>query len=350
MHTVITNLPAHANGTTVGTVWGGHALADSSGALHWYGSAIKDNKPLGAWATASTIAHARANHPDCTDSGSGSSACTASASNATFSLDNIVLEGDGGMGWAGGSLHGVYLVQNPSPWANQTDAWLIYFTGFTVVDPLASRKIGVAYAPTLAGPWSMWPVPLLTPNTNMTAVDTSSVSNSAPFFDRDGSGRVLVAYKGLGVAAPSKPVCTDGSGRPCIFVAAASHWTGPYAHVTANAGGAVMEGEDPTLWQDSRGGWHLIKEHYIDGGLGGVGGHCVSQTGLSDWQCTDPSTWYTTRVVLDGTPVTLGQRERPQLVFNSAGDPIALYNGVRIASGTACFNAVMPFNSTALTQ
>jgi hypothetical protein len=100
-------------------------------------------------------------------------------------------------------------------------------------------------------------------------------------------------YKGLGVAQPSDPKksCTDGSGKPCVFVASAPHWTGPFEHATANAG-EVIEGEDPTLWQDKRGGWHLIKEHYINGGLGGVGGHCFSETGLGGWTCADPSTWY----------------------------------------------------------
>lgn len=336
MHSVISNLPVGINSTTVSTVWGGHALAEPvDGSLHWYGSAIRGNHNLASWATASAVGHARLDCP--------STPCPPLAA-ATFSLDSLAVVPDGGSDWSGGSMHGVYVVRNPAPWANGTDAWLIYFTGFTVANPLGSRQIGVAHASTLAGPWTVWPTPVLSPNTNRSAVDTSSVSNPAPFFDRDGSGRVLLAYKGLGVAQPSRPVCTDGSGRPCIFVAEAKHWTGPYTHVTANSGAAVMEGEDPTLWQDSREGWHMIKEHYINGGLGGVGGHCFSTNGLSGWECADPSTWYTTQVVLNGKPVVLEKRERPQIVFDTDGHPVALYNGA--CKGGSCFNVVMPFNST----
>jgi hypothetical protein len=116
------------------------------------------------------------------------------AGNATFSLDKIILKGDGGSGWTGGSLHGVYAVTNPAPWPNKTDSYLIFFTGMSVVNPSGTRRIGVAYAPSVSGPWSVWPNPVLEPNRNASAVDTSSVSNAAPAFNRDGSGRVLLAY------------------------------------------------------------------------------------------------------------------------------------------------------------
>ena len=76
----------------------------------------------------------------------------------------------------------------------------------------------------------------------VSALDSSSVSNAAPAFARDGSGRLLLAYKGLGRAQPSKPPCTDGSGKACISVAAAPHWTGPYTHTTANMG-LILFGE-----------------------------------------------------------------------------------------------------------
>jgi hypothetical protein len=62
MHTTLTNLPAETNDTTIGTVWGGHPMRDSTtGDLHWFGSAFRDNKTLQSWLTASVIAHAHTN-------------------------------------------------------------------------------------------------------------------------------------------------------------------------------------------------------------------------------------------------------------------------------------------------
>merc|ERR1711969_393375 len=168
-------------------------------------------------------------------------------SSTHFSLSNMALRPGGGDAWDGGSIHGVYLTKNPKPWPNKTDTWLLFYTGYPKRNPLGNRRIGVAYSKTLHGPWTRWG-PVLSANTNASAVDSSSVSNAAPAFARDGSGRLLLAYKGLGKAQPSKPPCTDGSGKACISVASAPHWTGPYEHVTANVG-LILLGEDPTLWQ-----------------------------------------------------------------------------------------------------
>lgn len=54
----------------------------------------------------------------------------------------------------------VYLIQNPKPWDNKTDTWLLYFTGYAKANPLSSRVVGVAYSPTLKGPWAIWQVSL----------------------------------------------------------------------------------------------------------------------------------------------------------------------------------------------
>jgi hypothetical protein len=294
--TTIAGLPGAVIGAdTVGTVWGGHTLVDDAGARHWYGSAIIKNGTLLDWATSSAAAHAvdmSHNH------GNGVT------STEPLRLSSIVVHPSGDRSsWYGGSVHGVYLVRNPRPWPNGTDQWLLYFTGFTVSDPLAHRAIGVAYSSSLSGDnWTVWPVPVLTANHNATAVDSSSVSNPAPAFDRDGSGRLLLAYKGLGKAAPGKPVCTDGSGHACISVAEAPHWTGPYRHVTADAGFKLL-GEDPTMWQDTRGNWHMIYEHYNEERTFS-GRHAFSATGTSDWHFTNASgprsAWGGFEVILDG--------------------------------------------------
>lgn len=225
-------------------------------------------------------------------------------------------------------------------------------------------------------------------NPNSSAVDSSSVSNPAPAFDTfAGTGRVLLAYKGLGKKNATNPTqeCTDGSGNACVFVAEASHWTGPYEHSTADTEQPIILGEDPKLWQDTRGNWHMVYEHYVSVEHGGtkhgggsqskstanaanwntagvaVRGSCgksgtckcgataFSSTGVDGWVETDPSAWYGTRLTLNGKQTVVVKRERPQVILDAVSKhPIAIFNGV-CTDGTAfthggCFNVAMAFN------
>eukprot|EP00040_Diaphanoeca_grandis_P025320 m.140078 g.140078 ORF g.140078 m.140078 type:complete len:436 (+) comp30100_c1_seq2:158-1465(+) len=344
VYRTITNVPGvHINGTIINTIWGGHPIAsvsnqdNSTPSWTWFGSAITNGRSLADWATGSVISRAVANYPAPTITNPATKR-TGDGANFKFNLSAVVIE-PVGLGWDGGSMHGVYPIVNPYPWSNGSDAYLIFYTGFEKgPTAMASRKIGVAYAPSVMGPWTRWPTPVFGPNENQTAKDTSSVSNSAPAFANDGSGRILLAYKGLGHADSQKSTCTDGSGKPCVFVASAPHWSGPYNRITANAG-VVIEGEDPTLWQDKRGAWHMIYEHYVDiNGVMHCGHHAYSETGTSEWQLTLPSTCYTTQMDFQGTNLTVRKRERPQIVMAPGTQtPIALFNGICIEE--ACFNA-----------
>ena len=317
-------LPAgvHVDNTTVSTVWGGHSAQDSTGRWHWYGSVILGGQSLAHWTDASAAGHAVGNSPT-----------------GPFNLSEIPLRPHGDSSWDGGSIHGVYLIRNPAPWRNQTDRWLLFYTGMPKANPLGHRKIGVAFSASLNGPWTKWG-PVLSANFDASAVDSSSVSNAAPAFARDGSGRILLAYKGLGKAQPSKPACTDGSGKACISVAEAAHWTGPYHHTTADAR-MKFEGEDPTLWQSASGRWHMIFEHYTNDRTRS-GAHAWSHDGLSAWKVSDNRTWVPTTTILDaGQSTVLQKRERYQVTFDNDGHPAFLWNGAMLDG--QCFNIVQPF-------
>ena len=150
-------------------------------------------------------------------------------------------------------------------------------------------------------------------------------------------------YKGLGKAAPGKPPCTDGSGKACISVATARHWTGPYNHTTANAG-LIIEGEDPSLWQSPRGSWHMVYERYT-ADHSRSGAHAFSASGLEDWTITPNATWVTTTTALDGgARVKLKKRERYQIVLDAEGHPDMLFNGGAGAGHDEAFNMVELFN------
>jgi hypothetical protein len=176
---------AKVGNTTVNCVWGGHPVRDSaSSEWHWFGSVIRDGKPLSGWATSSLAAHA--------------APATANKSiSGPYRLDSIVLAPESGADkWDDASVHGVYPMANPSPMADGRDAFLIFFTGISSKNPLQSRQIGVAYAASLAAKaWTRYPAPVFSANSaNASAVDSSSVSNPAPAFGPNNT--LLMAYKG----------------------------------------------------------------------------------------------------------------------------------------------------------
>jgi hypothetical protein len=203
----IGNLPATVNGTLIKTVWGGHSAMDEHGISHWFGSVIMNGGSLAGWSTESALGHAVASSPS-----------------GAYTLTDIAVSphDSSAQSWDNGSMHGGYLVKNPNPWKNSSDQWLFFYTGFPAKgDALSNRKIGVAYASSLSGPWERWGSPVFCASTSATHIDNSSVSNPAPAFSSDGSGKLLLAYKGLGASRPSDlhAPCTDGSGKACIFVA-----------------------------------------------------------------------------------------------------------------------------------
>jgi len=128
----------------------------------------------------------------------------------------------------------------------------------------------------------------------------------------------------------------------------AATYAGPWAAVPgANIGGATgprVPGnyEDPFLYIDPRGNWHVIYHVYqtfrTDSCVGSiVSGHVYSPDGIT-WFSTDASP-YTNQVwwannagpVPGGGPTTLATRERPKLFFDPvSGNPVALINGVTL--------------------
>lgn len=323
---------AHVGNTTVNCVWGGHAVRSSPSGSEWawFGAVIGDSKPLADWAT-NSLAGRGTSTP-----GKGPS--------GPYTLDSIVIEPERGLNrWDNQSIHGVYPLANPNPSSSGSDAYLLFFTGFAATaDPLKTRQIGVAYAPTLnASTWTRHHTPVFGPNTiNASALDSSSVSNAAPAFAPDKKS-LLMAYKGLSKAAPGKPPCTDGSGKACISFASADNWFGPWTRLTSNDG-VVLRGEDPSLFHNGR-GWHMIYEYYQDPdahGVRAVGAHAFSENG-SDWTVTNTSSWVTTAAILDGENVILRHRERFQVVTDDTGAPVALFNGAcDQPNDEYCFNIV----------
>jgi hypothetical protein len=91
--------------------------------------------------------------------------------------------------------------------------------------------------------------------------------------------------------------------------------------------------EDPVLYVDPRGNWHIIWHVYT---TSPVPPTCVNSTVSGHWYSPDGLTWYASATspfpntipITDGTTTLVSTRERPKILFNAAGDPAHLYNGV----------------------
>jgi len=132
---------------------------------------------------------------------------------------------------------------------------------------------------------------------------------SAYVFD---NGTALLAYR-----------YNDADGNERIGLARATHWSGTYSivHQPLFSESWAVD-EDPYIWRDTRGNFHMLTHHFHPQG----GFHAFSRDGL-DW--TYGGLAYNVTVEWDdGTKMDMKRRERPELVFDSKGVPLLLFNGV----------------------
>lgn len=142
----------------------------------------------------------------------------------------------------------------------------------------------------------------------------------------------------------------------------ADTFQGPYQVIARNACGP---GEDMYIWQDTRGHWHCV---WHNTGLTSThhgphqdGGHSFSIDGHDPWYCVDgkgghglctpdtPAPYNTTlwHTSADGSVATtvMGTRERPHMLFNDDGSPLALVTATRYCNGSStalCASDVPP--------
>jgi len=116
------------------------------------------------------------------------------------------------------------------------------------------------------------------------------------------------------------------------------YWTssisGPWNHITTIkiSGGPCCNYEDPFLWTDINGHFHVIY-HVYNTKEGPTS--CVSSTVSAHAFSPDGYTWkfnpkqpYTTQVQTTSGSITVATRERPKMFFDSTGRESYLFNGV----------------------
>jgi hypothetical protein len=173
--------------------------------------------------------------------------------------------------------------------------------------------IGMHVAQSLNGPWTELG-PVLSPDSS--GWDTL-VTNPGAWPQPDGS--VLLAYRGK-----------NSAGVELLGMASAPHWAGPYTRVTDSPILPTTTGEDPFIWTDSAGNYHILFHNFNSSA---VGSHAFSPAGggLKTWyfDAAAPPAYTLSVPWVNGSTTSVARRERPQVLFNAtSGAMLALSNGV----------------------
>lgn len=183
------------------------------------------------------------------------------------------------------------------------------------------------------GPWTAQPSP--------------SCNNPGPAIARLGASKREVRL-----------ICSScASGDLCVHRSAQGFggpWEKPVAVATADKRRGARW-EDPFLWQDLRGHWHVIAHVFASEHCGTsdpksvtpscnpVSGHLFSRDGLTNWTTSDVEPYSFVVKYDDGTSGLLATRERPKLFFDPiTGEPTHLYNAAAPMPPGGCKSCTHP--------
>lgn len=151
---------------------------------------------------------------------------------------------------------------------------------------------------------------------------------------------ILLAYRGCPY---------DCGGAEQINIAVAKDgYKGAYTKMQADP--IFTQGnEDPFIWRDKRGNWHILT-HSLEpeGGFGNgpkVGRHAYAREYTGPWTFSERSLAFDTTVQYDdGSEIQFLRRERPQLVFAKDGSmkPLFLTTGVQPRENPMSYTVIVP--------
>jgi hypothetical protein len=293
-------------------VWCGSVIKGPDGKYHMFASRWpRDLTFHPGWMTNSEVVRAVADRPD-----------------GPYEFKEVVLPARGAEYWDGRATH------NPSI-TRSGDTYILFYMGsthpfddpprgkkFELSDPRcivarSNKRIGIATAKSLEGPWTRYPQPAL--DTKAGTYYSFLTSNPAPVVHEDGS--VLLMFK-------SRRYDGHKHSQMMLGLARAKHFLGPYEVVSDGplfSSTNIGEVEDPFMWKTPEGYELVVKD--MSGKIVGehhAGVHARSKDGLHWTLSEKPKAWSRTVKFDDGITQTLGQLERPFVLFEN-GQPTYLF-------------------------
>jgi len=316
-------------------VWCGSVIRGEDGRYHMFASRwsrVLTFTPH--WLTNSEVVRATSDTPE-----------------GPYAFEEVVLPMRGAEYWDGLMTH------NPTI-HKSGDTYLLYYTATTysgdvptpdsqeqgrspkVLEARANQCIGLATAPSLAGPWTRRDEPILPPRPGKW--DALMTTNAAPCVY--GDGKILLVYKAV---AHQKDLLRLG-------VAGADSFDGPYERLKDDVIFRFDETndhvEDAYVWWCGDHFELIMKD--MKGGICGeprAGIHATSTDGVA-WRISDPPLAYSLTVTWDdGSTTTQGHLERPQLLIED-GKPTHLFAATADGPGgfdksTRTWNMVIPLKT-----
>lgn len=293
-------------------VWCGSVIRGDDGRYHMFASRWPRNLEFGPhWVTNSEIVRAVSDTPE-----------------GPYTFAEVVLPPRGEEHWDGRMTH------NPTV-HRCGDTFLLFYTGvtysgptptpdrpldmggkrLTYTEPWRNKRLGLATAPSVEGPWTRRDAPLIEPRPGHW--DAIATTNPAPCVAEDGS--CLLVYKSISHL--------DDLLR--LGVARAAHYEGPYERpVDAPIFNFDETGdhvEDAYVWRAGD-RYELIMKDMKGGPSGemGAGVHALSEDGLH-WRLAEaPKAWSRRVKWDDGSETEQFRVERPQLLIQD-GRPTHLF-------------------------
>lgn len=304
-------------------VWCGSVIK-AEGRYHMFASRWPKTQPMHpGWIFSSEIVRAVSDTPE-----------------GPYEFAEVVLPARGPEYWDGRMTH------NPCI-RKRGNQYVLYYIGTThpfpepettvkhedaiVVVCRANKRIGIATADHITGPWTRYDKPVL--DVRPGHFDNLLVSNPAPCINADGS--VLMIYKSRSYKKP--PYVGELHGSMQLGAAAADSCEGIYRVLTEKPlfpEDVVVE--DPCIWKEN-GVYHMIakdmfgnvcKEQY-----GGI--HAWSKDGIN-WNLVRGELAYSRKITWDdGTEQLMGNMDRPSMIFDEESNVTHLIFAV--SDGTDSF-------------
>jgi len=322
-------------------IWCGSVIKGEDGRYHMFASRWPKKFPMHpGWLVASEIVRASCDTPD-----------------GTYKFEEVVLPERGPQYWDGRMTHNPHIKKIG-------DKYVLYYLGTThpfndpevplsLQDPRvlvarSNKRIGIAVADSVFGPWKRFDKPLVT--TRPDKFDNFLVTNPAPCLSPD--DKMLLIYKT--VRYQTRPYTGLSVHFPFQELGAiiADRFDGDYTTVRTDAP-LISEYhmEDPFVWYDDDGYNMMVKD--MDGRLcgeelGGVLGH--SKDGLH-WEFKKDFLFYTRNILWDdGVVRQMGNLDRPFLLFENGKPTHAFFatSDISISEGditaTKTWNMVIPLD------